>query len=174
MTKKEKNEPLEETIPNEETPVEEIPNEQAERIAALEQDLEEAKDRFLRLMAEYDNFRKRTTKERESYYENAKSETIERLLPVYDNLERASVQGSTDEVLHKGIEMIRTQFKEALQSLGVTEIAAEGCPFDPAKHNAVQHVDQDDAPENTVVEVFQKGFELNGKVIRYAVVVVAN
>ena len=131
-------------------------------------------DKYLRLAAEYDNYRKRTAKEKESIYGDAKADTIKPLLAVYDNLERGIAQYDEADVHRQGLELILRQFSEALTKLGVTEIEAKGQPFDPEKHNAVMHVEDEEAGENTVVEVFQKGFMLGDKVLRFAMVKVAN
>lgn len=137
--------------------------------------LTEQQDKFLRLAAEYDNYRKRTAKEKESIYANAKIETLTALLPVYDNLERGIKQyGDEDSPHRKGLEMVFTQFKESLSKLGVTPMEAEGKPFDPERHNAVMHVEDESVGENTVVEVLQQGFLLGDKVLRFAIVKVAN
>ena len=131
-------------------------------------------NKFLRLAAEYDNYRKRTAKEKESIWADAKASVVTSFLPVYDNLERALKQDTADEAYTKGVEMTMTQLKEVLSKLGVTEIEAAGQPFDPKLHNAVMHVEDEAFGENTVAEVFQAGFQLGEKVIRFAMVKVAN
>ena len=131
-------------------------------------------DRFLRLAAEYDNYRKRTAKEKEALWAQAKADTAVAFLPVYDNLERALKQETADEAYKKGVEMTMNQLKSVLEKLGITEIDALGKPFDPALHNAVMHVEDENFGENTVAEVFQAGFMLGEKVIRFAMVKVAN
>ena len=146
----------------------------AETVSAAEEELAELRDRYLRLMAEFDNYRKRTAKERETLFEMAKADTVEAFLPVFDNLERAINQPTSDEAYKRGVEMIMQQFVESLGKLGVSEIEAEGAAFDPEKHNAVLHTEDENLGENMVAEVFGKGFELNGRVIRHAVVKVAN
>ena len=154
-----------------------VTKEQMEKMEALAQELSEQKDKFLRLAAEYDNYRKRTAKEKETVYADAKIETITAMLPVYDNLERGLAQYRDEEAdspHRKGLEMIFSQFKESLAKLGVTTIDAVGQPFDPEKHNAVMHVEDENAGENTVVEVLQQGFMLGEKVLRFAIVKVAN
>lgn len=140
----------------------------------LEKELAELKDRYLRLLAEYDNYRKRTAKERESFYSMAKADTIERILPVFDNLERAVNNPTQDEAYKKGVEMIFQQLKDIFKMLGVEMIEAHGKPFDPEKHNAVMHVEDENFGQNTIVEVFQQGFEIDGRVIRHSMVKVAN
>ena len=132
------------------------------------------KEQFLRLAAEYDNYRKRTAKEKDSLWTDAKADTIQSFLPVYDNLERALKQDTADEAYKKGVEMIMSQLKEVFAKLGVTEIEAEGKPFDPNLHNAVMHIEDENLGENTVAQVFQAGFMLGEKVIRFAMVQVAN
>ena len=146
----------------------------AEELEKLKMQLADEKDKYLRLAAEYDNYRKRSQKERETVYADVRSDTVEKFLPVYDNLERALKQATTDEAYYKGVEMIMTQFDETLTKLGVTEIESVGKKFDPNLHNAVMHVDDDTKGENEIVEVFQKGFKLGDKVIRFAMVKVAN
>ena len=165
--------------------VREDPTDQAEalqaQLAAKDQELEALRaqlaadqDKFLRLCAEYDNFRKRTQKEKESIYADAKADTVKALLSVYDNLERALKQDTADEAYKKGVEMTMAGLKKAFEGLGVTEIDAVGQSFDPNVHNAVMHMEDDSLGENTVAEVFQAGFKLGDKVIRFAMVKVAN
>ena len=137
--------------------------------------LKDKEDQFLRLAAEYDNFRRRSQKEKESVWADAKAETALAFLPVYDNLERAvATEGDEDSPHKKGLEMIFHQYQEILKKLGVTEIEAQGQPFDPEKHNAVMHIDDENLGENVVSQVFQAGFLLGDKVIRHAIVQVAN
>jgi len=140
----------------------------------LEKQLAAEKEKFLRLAAEYDNYRKRSAKEREAMYADVKCDTVTQFLPVYDNLERALANETADEAYKKGVEMIMTQFKDILTRLGVEEITAAGRPFDPTRHNAVMHVEDENAGDNEVVEEFQKGFIMGDKVIRHSVVKVAN
>ena len=132
------------------------------------------KDKYLRLAAEYDNYRKRSQKERETVYADAKADTVLQLLPVYDNLERALKAECSDGAFYKGVEMIMEQLMGIFAKLGVEVIQTEGQTFDPALHNAVIHVEDESLGENVVAEEFQKGFTLNGKVIRFAMVKVAN
>ena len=149
--------------------------EQVEQMEAAARQLETTKDQFTRLAAEYENYRKRTAKEKESLYQDPKADTIREFLAVYDNLERAAAApGGEDDPHKKGLEMIFTQYKELLTKLGVSEIEAQGQPFDPERHEAVLHVDDENFGENEVAQVFQAGFTLGGKVIRHAVVQVAN
>ena len=149
--------------------------EQVEQMEQAVQQLETVKDQFTRLAAEYDNYRKRTAKEKDSLYQDARADTIREFLAVYDNLERAaSAPGGEDDAHKKGLEMIFAQYKEILKKLGVTEIEAQGQPFDPERHNAVMHIDDEQFGENEVAQVFQAGFLLGDKVIRHAIVQVAN
>ena len=152
-----------------------LTREQMEAAELAAKQLESVKDQFVRLTAEYDNYRKRTTKEKDNIYQDAKADTIKEFLAVYDNLERAmATEGDEDSPHKKGLEMIFHQYQEILKKLGVTEIEAAGKPFDPEKMNAVMHIDDENFGENEVAQVFQAGFELNGKVIRHAIVQVAN
>ena len=152
-----------------------------ERVSALEAEkeaLEKEKaalnDKYLRICAEYDNFRRRSQKEKDNLYGEIKANTVQQFLPVYDNLERALKQGTDDEAYRKGVEMIMTQFNATLEKLGVKKIESLGQTFDPNKHNAVMHVEDESLGENTIVEVFQEGFTVGEKVIRFAMVKVAN
>ena len=133
-----------------------------------------ASDAYLRLLAEYDNYRKRSQKEKDSLYADIKADTVTKFLPVYDNLVRALNQGTEDEAYRKGVEMIMNQFCQTLEKLGVTKTESLGQKFDPKFHNAVMHVDDEEKGENEIVEVFQEGFMLGEKVIRFAMVKVAN
>ena len=143
-------------------------------LEALKDQTARQEDKYLRLAAEYDNYRRRTAKEKESIWADVKAETAAAFLPVYDNLERALKQESSDEAFKKGVEMTMNQLKEVLSKLGIAEIPALGQPFDPNLHNAVMHVEDESLGENTVAEVFQAGFTLGEKVIRFAMVKVAN
>ena len=153
-----------------------VTREQMEKMEGLAKQLAEEHDQYLRLAAEYDNYRKRTAKEKEGIYANAKIDTIKGMLPVYDNLERGLAQfGAEDDDPHKkGLEMIFNQYKEALTRLGVTPIDCVGKEFYPERHNAVMHIEDESCGENTVVEVLQQGFMLGDKVLRFAIVKVAN
>ena len=131
-------------------------------------------DAYLRLLAEYDNYRKRSQREKDALYADIKADTLKKFLPVYDNLVRALNQPTEDEAYRKGIEMIMTQFNATIEKLGVEKIESLGKTFDPALHNAVMHVDDETKGENEIVEVFQEGFRLGDKVIRFAMVKVAN
>ena len=138
------------------------------------EELKGANDRYLRLLAEYDNYRKRSQKEKDSLYADVKSDTVAKFLPVYDNLVRALAQSTEDEAYRKGVEMIMTQFNTTLEKLGATRIESLGRKFDPSLHNAVMHVEDEEKGENEIVEVFQEGFLMGEKVIRFAMVKVAN
>ena len=143
-------------------------------LEALKDTLAQKEDQYLRLAAEYDNYRRRAQKEKTDAYQSAKSDAVLAFLPVYDNLERALKQETADEAYKKGVEMTMNGLKEVLSKLGVEEIPALGQTFDPNLHNAVMHVEDENAGENTVVEVFQAGFQSGDKVIRFAMVKVAN
>lgn len=147
---------------------------EAELKETAEKLIQAEKDKYLRLCAEYDNYRKRSQKERDGLYADIKADTLLKFLPVYDNLERALATPTADEAYRKGVEMTMVQFNTTLEKLGVTEIEALGKSFDPNVHNAVMHVEDESRGENEVVEVFQKGFKLGDKVIRFAMVKVAN
>lgn len=152
-----------------------VTKEQMEKMESLAKTLADEQDKYLRLAAEYDNYRKRTAKEKEAIYADAKIDTVKGMLGVYDNLERGIAQyGDEDSPHRKGLEMIMTQFKDCLTKLGVEPMDCVGKPFDPEKHNAVMHVDDEQYGENEVVEVLQQGFTLGEKVLRFAIVKVAN
>ena len=138
------------------------------------QELAEKDDKYLRLAAEYDNFRRRTQKEKDNRYNDGKTDTLIKFLPVYDNLVRALNTPTEDEAYRKGVEMIMTQFESTMEKLGIEKIESLGKTFDPAVHNAVMHVDDEEKGENEVVEVFQEGFKIGDKVVRFAMVKVAN
>ena len=179
--KKAAEEQVEETVIPEETTAEETVEEAVEETPAeptkeeqLEAELAAEHDRFLRLAAEYDNFRKRTQKEREALYTDVKANTVAELLPVYDNLERALAAECTDEAFYKGVEMTMNQVKSIFEKLGVSEIPAVGEKFDPNFHNAVMQVEAEGTESGTIVAEFQKGFKLGDKIIRFSMVQVAN
>ena len=152
-----------------------VTREQMEKMEGLAKALAAEQDKYLRLAAEYDNYRKRTAKEKESLYNDAKIDTVKARLGVYDNLERGIAQYGDEESPHrKGLEMVFNQFKESLRKLGVETMDAVGQPFDPEKHNAVMHIEDESYGENTVAEVLQQGFTLGDKVLRFAIVKVAN
>ena len=162
---------------NETAPEEEVAQETAEEEVKAEVTAEAAPasdDRYLRLMAEYDNFRKRSAKERENIYTDVRVDTVSKFLPVYDNLARAMRTPTADEAYKKGVEMTFNQLCEVFKKLGVEEIEAVGKTFDPNFHNAVMHVEDEEKGENEIVEEFQKGFKVGEKVIRFSMVKVAN
>lgn len=149
----------------------------AEKTAAAEKAqaaLADLNDKHLRLIAEYDNFRKRSQREKEAVFPEAIKTAVEAFVPVVDNFERALNVQTADEEFKKGMAMIYTAMQDALKKLGVEEIAAKDQPFDPALHNAVMHIEDEALPENTVCEVFAKGYKLGDLVIRHAMVKVAN
>ena len=163
----------EEAAPAEETYT--LTKEQMEKMEGMAAQFAALNDQHLRLAAEYDNYRKRTTKEKENIYQDAKIDTIAKFLEVYDNLERAVSQSGDEENAHKkGMEMIFAQLNTVLEKMGVSVEDPLGKEFDPTKHNAVMHTDDESLGENIVAQVFQKGFLLGEKVIRFAVVQVAN
>ena len=143
-------------------------------IEELQNELSAERDKYLRLAAEYDNFRKRSAKEREMIYSDARTDAISKLLSVYDNLERALKMECADEAYYKGVEMIMTQLTEVFNEMGVSVIPAVGEPFDPNRHNAVMSIVDPELGENIVAEEYQKGFALGDRVIRFSTVVVAN
>ena len=165
-----------------ETPVEEIQEETPETTETVEtpvvNEWEEKynaeHESYLRLAADYDNFRKRTVKEKEQSYGFGKADAVEKLLPVYDNLERAMNQPTEDAAYKKGVEMTFTQLVSIFESLGVEIFGEKGDAFDPNIHNAVMHTEDADVQENTITQVFQKGFKLGDKIVRFAMVQVAN
>ena len=138
------------------------------------QQLKAAEDRYMRLAAEYDNFRKRSARERDALFADVRSDTVVKFLPVYDNLLRAIAMTPEGDPGRKGIEMTLTQFETVLTKLGVTPIEALGQSFDPALHNAVMHTEDPEQGESVVVEEFEKGFKMGDKVIRFSMVKVAN
>ena len=131
-------------------------------------------DAYLRLAAEFDNFRKRTIKEKDSAYRNGKADAVAKLLPVYDNLERALNQETADAAYKKGVEMTMNELVKIFTGLGVEIFGNVGDEFDPTLHNAVLQIDDEAFGENTISMVFQKGFKLGDKVVRFAMVQVAN
>ena len=171
MSKKEKKE----------TPVEEVTEEVAEEtveetveVNPWEEKYNAERDAHLRCAAEFDNFRKRTIKEKESSYGNGKADAVAKMLPVYDNLERALNQETSDAAYKKGVEMTMNELVKIFTALGVEIFGNVGDAFDPNIHNAVMHIDSDELEENTISQVFQKGFKIGDKVVRFAMVQVAN
>ena len=150
------------------------PKEKKETKKEIEADLAAEKDKYLRLLAEYDNYRRRSTREREAIYADVRCDTLKKFLPVYDSLSRALAQTPDDDPARKGLEGIMNQYNTALNQLGVTAIEAVGQPFDANRHNAVMHIEDDAYGEGVVVEEFEKGFCIGDRVLRYSVVKVAN
>ena len=182
MSKKEEEKKTPETEEPESIPAEaeEAPAEQPEEKPAekseaelLKEQLDAANDKYLRMLAEYDNYRRRSQKERENIYADVRADTVKKLLPVYDNLLRAAEQESTEDA-RKGMEAILTQFRTILSGLGVTEIEAVGKKFDPALHEALLHIEDEKYGEGEIVMELEKGFMLGDKVIRFSKVQVAN
>ena len=165
--------PVEETVEETAQPETEAVEEAVE-VNPWEEKYNAEHDAHLRLAAEYDNFRKRTIKEKDAAYGNGKAGAVEKLLPVYDNLERAVNQPCTDEAYKKGVEMTMTELVNIFTGLGVEIFGNVGDEFDPNIHNAVMHVDNEELGENTISMVFQKGFKIGDKVVRFAMVQVAN
>ena len=170
--KEKKETPVEEVI--EETPAVETPVEEVPETNPWEEKYNAERDAHLRLAAEFDNFRKRTVKEKEASYGNGKADAVAKLLPVYDNLERALNQPTEDAAYKKGVEMTMNELVKILNGLGVEIFGNVGDAFDPNLHNAVMHIDSDELEENTLSAVFQKGFKIGDKVVRFAMVQVAN
>ena len=169
MAKKEKKEeqPLEETV-------EEAVIEETAEVNPWEEKYNQEHDQYLRLAAEFDNFRKRSIKEKEASYGNGKADTVGKLLPVYDNLERALNQPTEDEAYKKGVEMTMNELVKIFTSLGVEIFGAVGDSFDPELHNAIMHNEDESLGENTISMVFQKGVKIGDKVVSFAMVQVAN
>ncbi len=167
---------LEEEIQETETDAEDTTEatEQLEETVSKKQ-YDELNDKFVRLAAEYDNFRKRSLRERESAHSDAVSHAVKALLPTYDNLERALKVETSDAEYKKGVEMTMTQLVDSLKNIGVEKITADvGTEFDPNFHNAVMHIENEELGENVIAEIFQQGFKIGNKVIRHAMVQVAN
>ena len=182
MSKKEKQQEQPETEETEltvedtnpETPPEAAPEAPKAPEVNWEEKYKAEHDTYLRLAAEFDNFRKRTAKEKDQSYGNGKSDAIVKLLPIYDNLERALNQPTEDAAYKKGVELTMNELVKILTGLGVEIFGAPGDAFDPALHNAVMHIEDESLGENVVAQVFQKGFKLGGKVVRFAMVQAAN
>ena len=171
---KEKKETVTEEVIEEtaETPVEQASAEP--EVNPFEEKYNAERDAHLRLAAEFDNFRKRTVKEKEASYSHGRADAVEKLLPVYDNLARALKQETSDAAFKKGVEMTMTELVKILNGLGVEIFGVEGEEFDPNIHNAVMHIDDESFGENVICQVFQQGFKMGDKVIRFAMVQVAN
>lgn len=170
--KKEKKQEPEEA-PAETKPAEAAPAE-ADPLAQLQEKLNSEHDAMLRMAAEYDNFRKRTQKEKDASYANGMADTLAKLLPVYDNLERALNQPTEDAAYKKGVEMTMTEMLKIFRSMGLEPYGEPGSQFDPQLHNAVMHTQDENLGENVIAQIFQKGFRLGEKVVRFAMVQVAN
>ena len=169
--KDEKKEPIEETA---EAATEEKAEPTAEeRIAALEAELKEKDDKYLRMAAEYDNFRRRSREEKAAVYADALSDTVGELLPIIDNLERAAMYDDGEKV-KEGLMMTAKSVSAVLEKLGIETVGAAGETFDPNLHNAVFHVEDESFGEGEIVEVFQKGYKKGNKIIRFAMVKTAN
>lgn len=151
----------------EEAPLEECENE-------FEKKYNDVNEKYLRTLAEYDNYRKRTIKEKESIYPEAKAVVVEKFLPVLDNFQRAIESAENKDSFYDGVVMLKKQMDEVLSALGVEEIKAVGEEFNPEVHNAVMHVEDEEAGENIIVEEFQKGYKIGDRVIRHSMVKVAN
>ena len=179
MAKKEKKAPknagenIEETTTAEET-AEQSEAGQMDPLAESEKKYNELNDKYLRLMAEYENYRKRSSRERIDIYPQATASAVEKFLPVLDNLERARVFECSTEEFAKGFELICQGFAEVLKNIGVEEIAEAGITFDPNLHNAVMHIEDPELGDNIVSQILQKGYKMGDKVIRYAMVQTAN
>ena len=170
----EKNSAENENIPGGEENSEVKKDERDEEIALLKAQLSEANDKLLRTVAEYDNFRKRSAKEKEAIYSDSKTDIIGKLLPVVDNFERAAAAQSELESYKKGIEMTVGQLLQVFTSLGVEAFGEKGEQFDPNIHNGVMHIDDENLGENTIADVYAKGYKMGDRVIRHATVIVAN
>ena len=159
-----------------ETPAEETTEttEEVVEVNPWEEKYNAERDAHLRVAAEFDNFRKRTVKEKEASYGNGKADAVAKMLPVYDNLERALNQPTEDTAYKKGVEMTMNELVKIFTSLGVEIFGNAGDAFDPNLHNAVMHIDSEELGENVIAQVFQKGFKIGEKVVRFAMVQVAN
>ena len=160
----------------EETPVEETAEEVTEtpEVNPWEEKYNAERDAHLRMAAEFDNFRKRTIREKEASYGNGKADAVAKILPIYDNLERALSQETADAAFKKGVEMTMNELLKIFGGLGVEVFGAVGDEFDPSLHNAVMHIDDENLGESVIAQVFQKGFKMGEKIVRFAMVQVAN
>ena len=158
----------------EKTNKEENKKENKEKEMVPKEDYDALDDHFKRILAEFENFKKRSQKERETLYNSILSDVVEVILPVLDNLENAVKVETKDEGYKKGIELVLKQFNDVLKSKGVEEIEALGQTFDPELHEAVRSVQDDEKGEKEVVEVYRKGYKIGSKVIRHSMVAVAN
>lgn len=180
MSKKKKDELEETTVQEEQTEetaesVEETADESDEKIKALEEEANVQKDKYLRLVAEYDNYRKRTANEKLSIYDDATAKAVTELLPVADSVRMAIENlGDTNPEVLKGVELIQNQLTKSFEKLKVEAYGKVGDTFDPNLHNAISKIESDELGENTLAQVFQTGYKIGDKIIRHAMVVVAN
>ena len=172
---KEMNEtPVEETVETPEVQEETPETAEVPEVNPWEEKYNAERDAHLRVAAEFDNFRKRTVKEKEQSYGNGKADAVAKILPIYDNLERALNQPTEDAAFKKGVEMTMTELVKILNGLGVEIFGEPGDAFDPNLHNAVMHVENEELGENVIAQVFLKGFKIGEKIVRFAMVQVAN
>lgn len=168
-----KKEKEEKNPPEVESPPEEV--QQDSELEKLRAEYEEHKQQHLRVLAEYDNFRKRTAAEKTLIYNNAVSDTVQAILPIADNIGLAlNQENASAEDMRKGVEMIEAQIEAAFEKLGISPVGQVGEAFDPNLHNAVAHIDDENLGENVISAVFQKGYKLGDRVVRHAMVQVAN
>ena len=164
-----------EQVPGEQDPEVQREESKTPELEKLQAEFEAHKQQHLRVLAEYDNFRKRSQNEKSAIYNNAVSDTVQALLPIADNIGRALEQeNASAEDMRKGVEMIEAQIQQAFEKLGITPCGAVGEPFDPNRHNAVAHIEDESLGENVISAVFQKGYLLGDRVVRFAMVQVAN
>lgn len=181
MPKKKKEQPEEINLQEEQTAeenieaVEEVTDESGEKIKALEEELNTQKDKYVRLAAEYDNYRKRTANEKLSLYDDATAKAVTELLPVADSVRMAIENlGDTNPEVLKGVELIQNQLAKSFEKLKIEAFGEVGDAFDPNLHNAISKIESDELGENTLAQVFQTGYKIGDKIIRHAMVVVAN
>jgi len=180
MATKKKKEDVKEEIKEEVTPEEVAPEEETPEVMEetpeneLEKKYNDVNEKYMRTLAEYDNYRKRTIKEKESIYPEAKAVVVEKFLPVMDNFQRAIDSAENKDGFYEGVVMLKKQMDEVFTALGVEEIASVGEEFNPELHNAVMHIEDEEAGENVIVEEFQKGYKIGDRVIRHSMVKVAN
>ena len=170
MAEKKKKEEVKEEIQEEVTPEETVQQPENE----FEKKYNDVNEKYMRTLAEYDNYRKRTIKEKESIYPEAKAVVIEKFLPIMDNFQRAIDSAENKDGFYEGVVMLKKQMDDVLTALGVEEIKSVGETFNPELHNAVMHIDDEEAGENVIVEEFQKGYKIGDRVIRHSMVKVAN
>jgi len=175
MAKKDKDKEKEQAAePVAEEAAAEVQEADTPEVNPFQEKYEKEHDSFLRLAAEYDNFRKRSQKEKDQSYNNGKADAVAKLLPIYDNLERALNQPTEDAAFKKGVEMTMSELVKIFTGLGVEIFGEVGDGFDPQLHNAVMHIEDEALGENVIAQVFQKGFKLGDRVVRFAMVQVAN